>query len=175
MADMERVVTASRFSVAVVRVGNKKTIRFFNQGVGMFSSFFTAQSPAPVAPVVQADAPVRSTLTGFTGFVTAQQPAPVVPAVQESTAQDQAKRVAMLNKFSVMKPFNGWVTVPNPLRRLPITNGSLRLGSEVYAVAKDGRAVMNRSRVIVGQIVAGRMQKPSAAFIEEMKILGAAR
>lgn len=92
----------------------------------------------------------------------------VKPAIKPAAKPKSAavlKREALAKKFQNMKPFAGTIKLGGTV--VKVSNGIFRHGGAVYAVSKDGRAVV-RDSVLVGHVVRGTMQKVTPAFLSEL-------
>lgn len=74
-------------------------------------------------------------------------------------------REKLVQQFQNMRPFGGTIKIQGTA--VKVSNGVFHFDGGVYAVSKDGRAVM-RDGVIVGEVVRGKVEKPSRALVTEL-------
>lgn len=129
------------------------------RGVKVVTSY-GQPAPKPALPVGNVS-PAIATASEASAAIAAQSPA-------------NAARIAWLDKMKNTKPFSGSFVVPggSAPTTVKVTGGACLIDGQGYQVSKDGRAVLNRSGQIIGEIVAGVLRLPSAAFIAEMKQYG---
>lgn len=84
----------------------------------------------------------------------------------------EKRRADLIKNMKNLKPYNGKVLIAG--KTYPIKGGNLTFGGVGYQVSKDGRAVINRDLLLVGEIRGGVLNKPTKEFLNEMKAFGEA-
>ena len=83
---------------------------------------------------------------------------------------DIAERANIVKKFKNLPPWSGRITIAG--RRYNVTRGTLVFNHNAYQVSKDGKAVVNKNGLVIGEIVNGVMREPSQELLKELSLIG---
>lgn len=86
-----------------------------------------------------------------------------------STAEE---RDAFIKRQKDRPEWSGMISIGSEYRL--VKNGVFQMDGKDYAVSKDGRVVINKNLIAVGEIVGGRMVQLTASTLSELKNLGEA-
>lgn len=109
------------------------------------------QQPEPYAPVMEAPPEVPDSV--------------IIPVDYPDNNRGQ-----MIEKYRDAPRYNGEVVINGT--RFKIRYGELGYRGTPYLVSKDGRAVISRELLLVGEIKNGVMIEPTPEFIKEFSLLG---